>query len=266
MLRAPDMDFGDVVRGRASVRHYSEEAVAPEVLTALLEEARWAPSPGNLQPWRALLLGPDACATLRERFEEAGWESVFPSLRQVITTHHPALASAPAHRVSELAVTAFEKQIRVTGRPSAIVIYSEHSWRELWGLLCSGVATLAYRVRQKPSLGAKLRYLAQMALRLPNDLRVARDTFTASLAAFTYALTLGARARGLESCIQFSYNHVGRAVHRHLGLPRSAELFGVVLVGHASLADAGMPIDTRSRRPLEPRWLPELSAPRRAGG
>jgi nitroreductase len=39
------------IRSRRSVRAHTAEAVAPEVLDALLEAARWAPTGGNRQRW-----------------------------------------------------------------------------------------------------------------------------------------------------------------------------------------------------------------------
>ena len=41
-----------LIVGRRSIRRYTEQPVAPEVLTALLEAATWAPSAHNRQPWR----------------------------------------------------------------------------------------------------------------------------------------------------------------------------------------------------------------------
>ncbi|MEO0850677.1 MAG: nitroreductase [Pseudomonadota bacterium] len=40
------------MRARRSVRAFTGVAVAPELLRAVLEAALWAPSGGNLQPWR----------------------------------------------------------------------------------------------------------------------------------------------------------------------------------------------------------------------
>lgn len=42
----------DAVRGRRSVRRYLPMEVAPELVDAVLEAGRWAPSPHGRQPWR----------------------------------------------------------------------------------------------------------------------------------------------------------------------------------------------------------------------
>lgn len=41
----------EIIKSRRSVRSFLETPVPPDVLTSLLEAARWAPSGGNNQPW-----------------------------------------------------------------------------------------------------------------------------------------------------------------------------------------------------------------------
>lgn len=43
-------------RRRRSCRHFADEPVPRELLLELLEAARWAPSGGNLQPWRFVVV------------------------------------------------------------------------------------------------------------------------------------------------------------------------------------------------------------------
>lgn len=45
------MEFKDVVRGRRSIRAFTDEPVSREVMGRILETATWAPSAQNLQPW-----------------------------------------------------------------------------------------------------------------------------------------------------------------------------------------------------------------------
>ena len=44
------------IKGRRSVRRYSREPVAHELVERILEAAVWAPSAKNLQPWRFLVV------------------------------------------------------------------------------------------------------------------------------------------------------------------------------------------------------------------
>ena len=50
------MDFTDVVDARKSVRDYQDRAVEEEKLTKILEAARWAPSWGNMQCCRYIVV------------------------------------------------------------------------------------------------------------------------------------------------------------------------------------------------------------------
>lgn len=50
-----------IIKSRRSVRRYTEQPIAPELVQRLLEAAIWAPSAHNRQPWRfAVLSAPEA--------------------------------------------------------------------------------------------------------------------------------------------------------------------------------------------------------------
>jgi nitroreductase len=50
------MEFFDVIRTRRSIRKYKSEPVAEEKLRTILEAGRLAPSAGNRQPWRFIVV------------------------------------------------------------------------------------------------------------------------------------------------------------------------------------------------------------------
>jgi len=50
------MDFFEVVHARRSVRQYQSTAVPPEHITKILDAARMAPTAGNQQPWKFLVV------------------------------------------------------------------------------------------------------------------------------------------------------------------------------------------------------------------
>jgi len=57
----------DIIRQRASSRRFAATPVAPELIETLLEAARWAPSYGNRQPWRFVVVtAPDVLARVHE--------------------------------------------------------------------------------------------------------------------------------------------------------------------------------------------------------
>src|SRR5690349_3585211 len=46
----------EIIQGRRSVRRFIERPVPREALLAILDAARWAPSPHGRQPWRFVVL------------------------------------------------------------------------------------------------------------------------------------------------------------------------------------------------------------------
>lgn len=51
-----DVDVFEAIRARRSVRRFLREPIAPEVLEELLSAAVLAPSAGNAQPWRFIVV------------------------------------------------------------------------------------------------------------------------------------------------------------------------------------------------------------------
>lgn len=50
------MQVIDVIKGRRSIREYSNEEVSDDTVRMLIDAARWAPSAGNLQPWDFIIV------------------------------------------------------------------------------------------------------------------------------------------------------------------------------------------------------------------
>ncbi len=61
------MDVSSSVRGRRSIRKFQPKEVPQEVIREILEDALWAPSWGNTQPWEVYVVTGDTV----ERFKEA---------------------------------------------------------------------------------------------------------------------------------------------------------------------------------------------------
>jgi len=58
------LDFYEVIRTRRSVRSFKKESIPEEVLNRILDAARVAPSGGNRQPWKFILVKDD---TLKQK-------------------------------------------------------------------------------------------------------------------------------------------------------------------------------------------------------
>lgn len=50
------MDVFEAIKGRRSVRAFTNEPVSDEEVTQLIDAARWAPSAGNIQPWEFVVV------------------------------------------------------------------------------------------------------------------------------------------------------------------------------------------------------------------
>jgi nitroreductase len=50
------MDIFKAIKGRRSVRKYKSDSVPDEILERILDAARWAPSAGNIQPWKFIVI------------------------------------------------------------------------------------------------------------------------------------------------------------------------------------------------------------------
>jgi nitroreductase len=53
------MDVLQAIKDRRSIRKYTPEPVSKEQVTQILEAGRWAPSRGNSQPWKFIVLNDD---------------------------------------------------------------------------------------------------------------------------------------------------------------------------------------------------------------
>jgi nitroreductase len=50
------MDTSEAIEGRRSVRAFKNRRVSREIIDKLIDEARWAPSAGNVQPWEFVVV------------------------------------------------------------------------------------------------------------------------------------------------------------------------------------------------------------------
>jgi nitroreductase len=62
------MDVLEAIKGRRSIRKYTQEPVSQEQVNQILEAGRWAPSRGNSQPWKFIVLED---AQIRKELAEA---------------------------------------------------------------------------------------------------------------------------------------------------------------------------------------------------
>jgi nitroreductase len=59
------MQVSEAIRSRRSIRAFADRAVDPSVVSALLDQAAWAPSGSNMQPWCVHVVTGEPLAALR---------------------------------------------------------------------------------------------------------------------------------------------------------------------------------------------------------
>ena len=68
------MDVFKAIKGRRSIRAFTDEPVSENEVNQLLDAARWAPSAGNIQPWEFIVVRD---AKVKRGLEEAALNQTF---------------------------------------------------------------------------------------------------------------------------------------------------------------------------------------------
>jgi nitroreductase len=189
------VDLSTALRTTGAARRFTPDPVDRETVAAILDDARFAPSGGNRQPWRvALVERPDLRRTLGELMQPV-WDAY--------------VAGAGSGQTPFNAV-AFEPPAQITpGRPN-----------ELLDHIADIPVVLA--------VAADLRLIALM------DGELARPPVTAgaSIYPFCWSVLLAARDRGLGGVITTFLSQVEPAATGVLGLPAHHALVATIFIGH----------------------------------
>ena len=106
-FQAEELDFFEVVRTRRSVRKFKEDPVPEEHLRRILDAARLAPTSGNQQPWKFLVVRDRAlldrlkenCIALSLEARRARQGSVTPEQEDSVRQYFTDYLSAPVYVV-----------------------------------------------------------------------------------------------------------------------------------------------------------------------
>lgn len=201
------MDIDTALRTRGSTRAFLKRPVAREVVTELLDAARYAPSGTNVQPWQVHVVSDES----RDRI-----------CREV---RHAAIHERDLHK-------------------APFDFYPTH-WREPylarrracgWGLYSTlGIvkgdhaAGLAQELRNYDFFDAPV----GLFFFLDDDLPIGSWL---DYGMFVQSIMLGAVARGLATCPQYSWANFHRVVRPILGVPESLTLVCGMALGYADPA------------------------------
>ncbi|HEY9073091.1 MAG TPA: nitroreductase family protein [Desulfobaccales bacterium] len=220
------MELSAAVKTRKSIRAFKTDAVPKEVITQILETARWSPSWGNTQPWELVVVQGD-------------------KVRQL---------------TGEM-VTAFQE--RMAANPDVAMpgtfpdVYKERYMACAAGLFGSmGVARddkasrMAHMVKMTGGFGAPVIIYVIFNV----DLTEPYSMF--DLGAITHGICLAAHDLGLGICIEAQLALYPDIVRRHLGLGTSHKIVVGLALGYPDLAHPANAFRTE-REPLEKfvQWI-----------
>jgi nitroreductase len=198
------MDLIETLRSTGAVRAFTDEPVPDEVVTRILDNARFAPSGANAQAWHVVLVkSPALRAELRDLYLP-GWRDYLAmgaaGLRPWAPTNDPAveaaaLAAAPA-AVTAAAGQGFAGELdRV---PVLLVVFAD----------LSALAAVDRDARRYSFAGG------------------------ASVYPFVWSILLAARAEGLGGVLTTMLIRTEDAVCRLLGAPENWAVAAVLALGH----------------------------------
>jgi len=198
------MNVSDAVRTRRSVRAFLDRAVDPALLRELVALAARAPSGGNLQPWRVVVLGGDALgalkAEMRERLASGAppdpeeYPIYPPNLHEPYRTCRYALGEALYARL---------------GIPRADKAGRARQFERNYALFDAPVGLFCYI-----------------------DRRMGRAQWS-DLGMYLQTLMLLLREHDLDSCPQESWSTYHASVDRHASAPAEWMLFCGMAIGYA---------------------------------
>jgi nitroreductase len=220
------MDLLAGLKSRKSIRAFKAQAVPRELLTRVLEAARWSPSWGNTQPWELVVVGGAALTSLTADLV-AAFEQKTPANPDV-----PMPESFPdAYKSRYMACAA-----------------------GLFGTM--GVARddkasrLAHMKRMTGAFGAPVLIYVIFNAEL-------KEPYTMlDLGAITHGLCLAAHALGLGTCIEAQVALYPDLVRRHLNLSSTHKIAVGIALGYPD-PEAPANAFRTDREPLEKivQWL-----------
>ena len=199
------MDLRDALRSTGSARVFTDQPVSDDVVAAIVDDARFAPSGGNRQGWRVAVV---ADRQLRRRLAaemQPVWDEYIRQGASGITPF--SVDTAP-----------FERTARATPTPAHAP--APHSPNPLIDGIDSVPVVLAVAVD-----------LARVST-LDSELDRVAIVGGASVYPFCWSILLAARARGLGGVMTTFLSRVEPTVGPLLGLPPNPALAATIFLGH----------------------------------
>lgn len=226
-----------LLRRRTSSRKYNDNLLDESQVHSILDEAAWSPSGGNTQPWKVVLLEPLPAKALREKYELKGWSALLPELWNLVETMKNAKVSpGEAYKTANQLV---EHEGIIQGMPWLAVVYYEKD---------KTTFSAAKKIFQASKFQkSRIKWVFEsvnMIFRI--NPKVKRD----SVVCFLYSICLAATQKGVGSVIQYTYSNWAVELKKICGLQSSANIVGVVWLGHIDTVQAKSSVG-RTRKPVD---------------
>ena len=200
------MDLDQALRTTGAVRDFSERPVPDEVVHQILNTARFAPSGGNQQGWRVVVLRDPAVRTALRDLYLPGW--------------YEYLAQASAGLVPWAPITDREAERRAREHSPAVAAQA-----------AAGSGGFAEHFDEAPVLLVVLADLRALAA-VDRDLDRYSMAGGASVYPFVWSLLLAARDAGLGGVMTTMVIPEEDAVRRLLEIPDQFAVAAVLAIGH----------------------------------
>lgn len=204
------MTVADAINSRMSIRAFTPQTVARELITELLQLASRAPSGTNTQPWKVYVLQGQSRDTLVDK----------------VCAAHDALRANPA--------LASEYREEYDYYPEKWVSpYIDRRRENGWGLY--GLLGIGKGDKDKMHLQHQRNFRffdAPVGLMFTVDHVMGRGSLV-DYGMFLQNLMLAARAHGLHTCPQAAWNHFGKIILPHIGAGPDEMLVCGMALGYA---------------------------------
>lgn len=207
------MTVGEALKARISVRKFLDKPVDLDLLRQVLDTARWAPSGGNMQPWKVIVVtgsARDAVIEIGKSESQAAYMDA--SLRQdgEFPVYPENLREPYRSRRSQVGRDMYE----------AMGVARED--RD---------ARIAHVMRNYEFFGAPVGVFFVI------DRQMGRGQW-AHLGMFMQSFCLAATEVGLGTCMQEAWSFSRKSLAQHFGLPENELVYCGMSLGWPDMADA----------------------------
>ena len=192
------MELRDGIRTTGAVRGFTDQVVDDQVVHDILDDARFAPSGGNRQPWRVVVVKD-------------------PTLR---------------HQLGESMKPVWDEYVAISATGKTPFTVVDASAYQLASVTPGNVPNdLLDNIGNIPVVLAVAADLGSIAM-MDKDLDRATITGGASIYPFCWSIVLAARSRGLGGVITTFASRVEPTTGPLLGLPQNWALAATIFLGH----------------------------------